>query len=143
MNASTHALLRYVPTLGRLLVAAIFLISGLGKLAAPQATLDYIVSAGLPAPSLAYAVAVLVEIGGGILLVLGYRVRLVALIMALFTLVTALSFHAHFSDPNQTNHFLKNIAMAGGLLQVVAFGAGPFSLDRRFARADATLLQNL
>jgi putative oxidoreductase len=136
MNASTHALLRYVPALGRFLIAAIFLISGLSKLAAPQATQDYIISAGLPAPSLAYAVAVLIEIGGGILLVLGYRARVVALIMALFVLATALSFHANFSDPNQINHFLKNISMAGGLLQVVAFGAGPFSLDRRSARQD-------
>lgn len=131
MNASTHALLRTLPALGRILIALIFLIGGLGKLAAPHTTLDYIISAGLPTPPLAYLVAVLVEVGGGVLLVLGYRTRLVALIMAFFTLATALGFHANFLDPNQMNHFLKNIAMAGGLLQVVAFGAGPFSLERR------------
>jgi putative oxidoreductase len=137
MNTSLVALPRCLPLLGRVLMAVIFLISGIGKLAAAQATQGYIVSAGLPAPALAYSIALLIEIGGGVLLVLGYRARPVALVMALFALATAVSFHAHFADPNQINHFLKNVAIAGGLLQVVAFGAGSFSLDRRSGRQDA------
>ena len=137
MNARVRNRGYYLPALGRWLIAAIFLISGVGKLFAPQATQDYIVSAGLPAPTLTYFVAILVEIGGGIFLALGYRTRLAALVMALFTLATALGFHAHFSDPNQMTHFLKNIAITGGLLQVVAFGAGSLSLDRRSGRQDA------
>jgi putative oxidoreductase len=135
MNASLIASRSYLPALGRVLIAAIFLISGVGKLAAPHATHDYIVAAGLPAPALAYLIAVVTEIGGGILLVLGYRTRVVALALALFALATALGFHAHLSDPNQLNHFLKNIAIAGGLLQIVAFGAGSASLDSRAGRA--------
>lgn len=124
----------YVATVGRLLLAAIFLISGFGKLTAAAGTIGYIAQAGLPAPTLAYAVALVVELGGGILLVLGYRARLVAAAMAVFSLATAFAFHANFADQNQTIHFLKNIAIAGGLLQVVAFGAGSFSLDAKGAR---------
>ncbi|MFK0165190.1 DoxX family protein [Rhizobium sp. NPDC090279] len=127
MNAQSS----YVPAFGRLLIAAIFIFSGLGKIAAPAMTQGYIGSVGLPAPLLAYLAAILVEIGGGILLVIGFRTRIVALVMAGFTVVTALFFHHDFTDQNQMIHFLKNVAMAGGLLQVVAFGAGAFSLDGR------------
>jgi putative oxidoreductase len=126
---STSSYARYLPALGRLLIAVIFVLSGVGKLAAPAATQAYIASAGLPAPLLAYLVAVVVELGGGILLVLGYQTRIVAAIMALFTLAAAFSFHTAFGDQNQMIHFLKNIAMVGGMLQVVAFGAGALSLD--------------
>lgn len=118
-----------VPTVGRVLLASLFLISGFGKLAAPAATKAYIVYAGLPAPDLAYLIAVLVEVGLGVALLLGYRTRLVAALMAAFTLVTAFAFHAHFGDQNQMIHFLKNIAITGGLLQVTAYGAGDFALD--------------
>ncbi|HTH98688.1 MAG TPA: DoxX family protein [Stellaceae bacterium] len=124
---------RYLPTLGRILIAAIFLLSGFGKLADPAGTLAYIRSAGVPLPTLSYAVAATIEVGGGILLILGYRTRFVAAIVAFFTLATALSFHTHFADQNQMIHFFKNIAMVGGLLQIMAFGAGAFSLDARCA----------
>jgi putative oxidoreductase len=120
---------RYLPAIGRLLIATIFLVSGAGKIAAPQLTQGYIASVGLPAPMLAYLIAVLIEVGGGILLLVGFQTRSVALVMALYAIATALGFHTHFSDPNQMIHFLKDIAIAGGLLQVVAFGAGSFSLD--------------
>lgn len=124
----------YVATVGRLLLAAIFLISGFGKLTAAAGTIGYIAQAGLPMPTLAYAVALLVELGGGLLLVVGYQARLVAAALAVFSLSTAVAFHGDFGDQNQMIHFLKNIAIAGGLLQVVAFGAGSFSVDAK-ARA--------
>ncbi|MBN6151852.1 DoxX family protein [Xanthomonas sp. AmX2] len=119
---------------GRLAMAAIFLISGVGKLAAPAATIGYIASAGLPAPQAAFGIAVLVEIGGGVALVLGYRSRWVAAALALFCVATACGFHARFSDQNQFIHFFKNLAMAGGFLQIAAFGAGRYSLDARAAQ---------
>lgn len=128
------AITPYVATVGRLLLAAIFLISGFGKLTAAAGTIGYIAQAGLPMPTLAYAVALLVELGGGVLLVVGYQARLVAAAMAVFSLATAFAFHGNFADQNQMIHFLKNIAIAGGLLQVVAFGAGSFSADAK-ARA--------
>lgn len=118
---------------GRILIAVLFLLSGLGKIAAPTMTQGYIASVGLPAPFFGYLIAIIVEVGGGLLLVVGYQTRIVALIMAAFTVVAALVFHHNFADQNQMIHFLKNIAVAGGLLQVAAFGAGSWSLDARHA----------
>jgi putative oxidoreductase len=121
----------YIAAAGRVLIAVLFLLSGLGKLAAPAMTLGYIASVGLPAPLLGYLIAIAVEIGGGLLLVLGLQTKLVALVMAGFAIATALAFHNNLADQNTMIHFMKNIAIAGGLLQVVAFGAGAFSLDGR------------
>lgn len=116
---------------GRLLIAGIFLLSGFSKLAAPAATIDYIQSAGLPLPQVGLAIAVAVELIGGLLLVLGYRTRAVAAAMAVFTIATAVFFHSALGDQNQFIHFFKNIAITGGLLQVIAFGPGRLSLDSR------------
>ncbi len=120
---------------GRVLIGVLFLTAGLSKLAAPAATQAYIASAGLPAPVAAYFVALFVELVGSVLLLAGFRVRVVAAGLAVFTLVTAVFFHNNFADQNQMIHFLKNVAIVGGLLQVVAFGAGKFSLDHRFSRS--------
>ena len=98
-------------------------------------TQAYIASAGLPFSIAAYFVAIAIEVGGGILLVLGFKTRLVALAMAIFSVAVALGFHHNFADPDQLMHFLKNISMAGGLLQVTAFGAGAFSVDARLGVA--------
>ena len=114
---------------GRILIGVMFLMSGLGKLAAPAATQAYIASVGLPAPVLAYAISLAVEVIGSLLLIAGVRVRAVAAGMALFTLATAVFFHHNFADQNQMIHFLKNFAIVGGLLQVASFGAGKFSID--------------
>jgi putative oxidoreductase len=124
-----------VALFGRLLIASLFLISGLGKVTNPQMTQGYIASAGLPFPLLAYLFAVAVELGGGILLLIGFQTRIVGIVLAVFTMATALSFHHNFADQNQMVHFLKNVAITGGLLQVVAFGAGSFSLDSRLANS--------
>jgi putative oxidoreductase len=120
-----------LPLVGRLLIAAIFIISGIGKIAEPAGTMAYIESAGLPLPRVALAVAVLVEVVGSVLLILGYKVRLVAAALACFTLASAFSFHFDLADQNQFIHFMKNLALAGGLLQVVAFGGGRYSVDGR------------
>jgi len=118
-----------VPPIGRLLLATIFIFSGVGKALAPAGTIGYIESAGLPFATLGLIVAIAVELGGGVLLALGIKTRIVALGLAIFSVVTALVFHNALGDQNQLIHFLKNIAMAGGLLQVVAFGAGAYSVD--------------
>ncbi|AJO79595.1 MULTISPECIES: DoxX family protein [Pseudomonas] len=120
-----------ISLIGRILLSAIFILSGFSKIAAPAAMVGYIQSVGLPFPQLALGIAIAVELGGGLLLIAGYRTRLVALGLAVFSVVTALAFHNNLGDQNQFIHFFKNIAMAGGLLQVVAFGAGRFSLDAR------------
>ena len=122
---------RYLPLVGRLMLGLPFAMSGLGKLGAYGATTGMIAAVGLPFPSLAFAVAVALELGGGLLLIAGYRARYVAAALALFSLVTAISFHSNFADQNQMIHFLKNVMMAGGLLQIAAFGAGALSVDNR------------
>jgi putative oxidoreductase len=133
MNAT-----RYLPFAGRLLIGLPFAMSGLGKLGAYGATTQMIAAVGLPVPPLAFAVAVAVELGGGLLLIAGWQTRLVASALAIFAVATALSFHSNFADQNQMIHFLKNVMLAGGLLQIVAFGAGALSLDNR-NRAPSTL----
>jgi len=121
----------YLPAVGRVLLALMFVISGIGKLAAPDATQGFIASVGLPVPMISYLLAILIEVGGGLLLILGYQTRSASFALAAFTLVTALVFHSDFADQNQMIHFLKNISITGGLLQVAAFGAGNWSLDNR------------
>jgi putative oxidoreductase len=125
---------KFLPLLGRILIGGPFVMSGLGKLAAYGATVGYIAAMGLPVPPLAFVVSVLIELGGGLLLISGYRARAVALAMALFCVVTAIFFHHNFADQNQMIHFLNNVMMAGGLLQITYFGAGAFSLDARTRR---------
>lgn len=120
-----------IPLVGRVLLATIFVLSGVGKIFAPEATLGYIASAGLPFPQLAFLGAVTLEIVGGLLLAVGYQTRLAAIVLAVFTLAAGLIFHGAVGDQNQFIHLLKNVAIAGGLLQVVAFGAGALSLDAR------------
>ena len=122
-----------LPLVGRILVATIFILSGLSKIGAPTATQGYIAAMGLPAPLLAYIGAIVMELGGGLLLLAGYRTKVVAAALAVFSIVTAFVFHHALADQNQMIHFLKNLAMAGGLLQFVAYGAGRISLDSRIA----------
>ena len=126
-----------VAVAGRVLIGVLFLMSGLSKLAAPAATQGFIASVGLPAPVLAYAAAVAVEVIGSSLLIAGVGTRFVAAGMTVFTLATALAFHKNFADQNQMIHFMKNIAIMGGLLQVAAFGGGKFSVDHLLARRSA------
>jgi len=115
------------------MISLLFLLTGFSKLAAPAMTIDLIQSAGLPLPSVAFALSAFVEIVGGITLLLGLRTRIVASILFLFALATAVFFHRNFGDQNQFIHFFKNVAIAGGLLPVVAFGGGRMSLDGRRA----------
>src|SRR6476660_3036803 len=129
---------RFLLLLGRLLIGLPFLLSGVGKLTTYAATTAYIDSVGLPLAPLGWAIAVAFEIGGGLLLVLGFRARGVAFGLAVFTLATAVFFHRNFADQNQMIHFLKNIMIVGGLLQIAYFGAGRFSLDARHPNNAAT-----
>ncbi len=134
MKTATDTNTSLLSAAGRVLLATIFVFSALGKLAAPAATIGYIESAGLPFATLGFALAVAVELGGGLLLVLGAKTRWVAAALAAFSIVTGLAFHNAVGDQNQLIHLLKNFAMAGGLLQVMAFGAGAFSIDARTSR---------
>ena len=121
----------YLPLLGRILIGVPFLMSGLGKIGAYDRVVGMIAAAGLPLAPLGWVIAIAVEIGGGLLLIAGFRVRPAAFVMAAFTLAAAIFFHRNFADQNQMIHFLKNIMLIGGLLNIGYFGAGPLSLDNR------------
>ena len=120
-----------IALLGRVAMSAIFLWSGFNKAMAPAATIAFFGKLGLFNPQAAYGVALLVEIGVGIALLVGWKARWAALVLAIWCLATAWAAHLHFDDRNQLVHLMKNICMAGGLLQILAHGAGRFSLDRR------------
>jgi putative oxidoreductase len=120
--------------IGRCLMAVMFLMSGFGKVVAPAATIAWITSTGLPMPEVAYVASIVIELGGGLLLILGWQIRVLGVVLSLFAIATAFIFHRNVADQNQLFHFLKNIAVTGGLFQLMAFGAGKFSLDARLAR---------
>jgi len=124
---------------GRVLLAWLFLPAGIGKLTGFAGTVGYITSVGMPMPQVAAAVALVVEIAGGLALVLGFGTRVAALVLAFFTLVASFYFHAYWSLPAdkqmvQQLLFNKNVAVVGGLLVLAAFGAGAWSLDARRGR---------
>lgn len=114
---------------GRVLIAAIFVISGFGKLADPAGTAGYVAAMGLPLPEVATWLAIAVELGAGIALAIGFRARSAAAILAVFSLATAVLFHGAIGEQDQFIHFFKNVAIAGGLLQLVAFGGGRLAID--------------
>ena len=122
--------MNWVGLLGRVLMSSIFIQGGIMKAIAPAATMAFFAKDGLPLPGAAYAVALAVEIGGGILFLVGWRVRLSALVLGIWCIATAMVAHYHPENREQMIHFMKNVCMAGGFLQVVAFGAGRLSLDR-------------
>ena len=121
----------YAAPVARLFLAFLFLMAGFGKLMNPAGTIGYISSVGLPLPQLGYAIALAAELGGGLLILVGYQTRLIAPLMAIFTLATAVFFHNNFADQTQQIMFMKNIAIAGGFLALMANGAGPLSIDNR------------
>jgi putative oxidoreductase len=120
----------WVGLLGRVLMSAIFISAGYNKAMAPTATMAMMGHYGLPLPGAAYAVTLIVELGVGIVFLLGYRARLTALVLAVWCIATAMVAHYHPGDTGQMIHFMKNVCMAGGFLQIVAFGAGRISFDR-------------
>ena len=121
--------------LARVLLVALFILSGCDKLTGYAGTVLYIASHGLPFPGVAAAFAVVVELGLGLLVLVGWKARWAALVMAVFTLAAALLFHAYWSDTAAERmsdyvNFWKNMSIAGGFLMLFACGAGRYSLDR-------------
>lgn len=134
-----QALASVAPLLGRLLFAALFIPAGLSKLTGFQGTVGYIASKGLPLPQAGAAAAIVVEVLVALALLVGWRTRWAALILAVFTAAAAVIFHNYWAVPAerqmaQSINFWKNIAIVGGLLFVVAHGAGPFSVDAKGGR---------
>jgi len=129
-NASTLA--KSTELIGRILLATLFVASGLGKIAGYAATAGYMASQGVPGALLPLVIAT--ELGGGLAIVLGWKTRVIAFLLAGFTLLTAVIFHNNFADQIQMIMFLKNVSIAGAFLLLVVNGAGPYSLDARRAK---------
>ncbi len=122
--------------IGRVLIAALFIPGGFGKIAGFAGTVGYIASKGVPLPEVCAAIAIAVELGLGILLLVGWQTRWAALGIAVFTFVITFIFHAFWNVPaeqvmQQQQSFFKNMAIVGGLLSIAAWGAGAWSVDGR------------
>ena len=116
-----------VELLGRVFLSALFLIEGVGKLFTQEQVILYMEDYGVP--GILFSPAVVLEILFPLLLIVGYKTRLAALVMSLFTLTVAIIFHTDFSDGMQLIFFLKDLAIAGGFMIIIAYGANKFSLD--------------
>ncbi|EKF20642.1 DoxX family protein [Nitratireductor pacificus] len=124
MPASTLVLL------GRVLISIIFIVSGFGKVTNIGGTAGYFGSVGLPMPMITAWVVALLELIGGLAVLVGFQTRIAALLLALFCVASAVVAHFDFADQMQSIQFMKNLAMAGGLLVLAAFGPGALSVER-------------
>ena len=124
-----------LPLIGRILIAALFLVAGSRKILLFGAQVGYFTKLGFPVPEVMTVLAIVIEIGGAALLIAGWKTRWVAWLLALFTVIATLMAHRFWEFegaqlPNQLNHFLKNLAIIGGLMFVAAFGPGKASADK-------------
>ncbi|MBL1434468.1 DoxX family protein [Candidatus Wolfebacteria bacterium] len=120
----------WAPVLGRVLIASLFIIAGLGKLMDFAGTVAFATAFNVPFPEVAIVIAIIIELGGGLLLLFGFWSRLVAFKIGLFLLVVTLFFHTDFADQAQMMQFLKNMAIIGGLLYVSVHGARKAALKK-------------
>lgn len=116
---------------GRILLAIIFLLSGFGKLTAIAGTAGYFGALGLPLPTATAILVGLIELLGGLAILVGFQTRIVAWVLAVFTVATALVAHTGWADQMQMINFLKNLAIAGGFVVLASSGAGALSVDAR------------
>ncbi len=133
MNAFFDCFKPHLELLGRVLIAFIFVGAGWSKIGGYEATAGYMQSMGVPGGLLPLVIAL--ELGGGLAIIFGFLTRLAALGLAVFSILSAVLFHANFGDQTQQILFLKNIAMAGGFLFLVANGAGRYSLDAKLFKS--------
>lgn len=125
----------FAAPLGRLLLAFMFFLSGITKISQYEGTQGYMEAMGVPGGLL--PLVILTEAVGGLAIILGYKTRLVAFGLAGFSALSAILFHADFSNQAEMTNFMKNFAIAGGFLTLVAHGGGAYSLDNRFQRSAA------
>ena len=115
--------------IGRVLIATIFVVSGLNKISSFEDTAGYMDKMGVPSVLLPLVIAL--EVIGGLAIILGWKTRLMAFLLAGFTILSAIIFHGNFADQTNMIMFMKNIAIAGGFLFLVAHGPGSYALDNR------------
>jgi putative oxidoreductase len=123
-----YATRNHIPLIARILLSAIFLWSGVGKILNPAATQEYMAANGMPFTSALLIGAIAIEVLGGLSVLLGYKVRIGAIALSVFLVITTLIFHTDLSDQIQQIMFMKNIAILGGLLLLIQYGPGNIAL---------------
>jgi len=127
---------KFGPLVGRILLAAIFLMSGIGKISGFAGTAGYMASKGIPMTDVLLAITIVIEIGAALMLILGYKARLGAAALLLWMIPVTFIFHNFWAMPAdqqmiQQIMFMKNLGLMGGMLYIMAFGSGPMSLDKK------------
>ncbi len=127
---------RYGPLVGRILLALIFILAGINKITGFGGTVGYIEAYGLPMAQVAAIIAIVVELGGGIMIAVGWKARWASAALFIFVLIASVVFHAFWAveaDQVQLQNimFMKNIAIMGGLLYIMVHGSGPISVDKK------------
>jgi putative oxidoreductase len=128
VDAKFHPIQNYILLIARALLSALFIWSGINKILDPVGTQQYMAAYGMPWISVFLVAAIVTELGGGLSVLLGYRSRLGAAVLALFLIPATLIFHTNFADPIQQIMFMKNLAIFGGLLMIVQLGSGQVAL---------------
>lgn len=135
MNAVCNLAKQYAPLIGRILLSSIFIFSGYGKIGGFQQTVGYMASKGLPMTEVLLVLTIIIELGGGLMILLGWRARWAALAIFLWLIPVTLIFHNFWAvDASQMQmqmiQFMKNVSIAGGMLLVLGLGSGPYSLGK-------------
>jgi putative oxidoreductase len=125
----------WIALLGRILLAGMFVVSGFQKISGFEGTAGYIAGRGLPLPQALAVLAILIELGGGILIIIGWKARWAALAFIVFLIVITPIFHGYWASPpeqmvDQQINFMKNVSILGGMVLLLAFGPGRCSVDR-------------
>ena len=125
----------YGPLVGRVLLALIFIIAGFGKITGFEGTVGYMQAYNMPMTQVLAVIAIIIELGGGIMIALGWKARLAAAAIFIFVLIASFVFHAFWAVPAdqaqlQNIMFMKNLAIMGGMLYIIVYGSGPLSVDK-------------
>lgn len=129
MSRSSDNLKTYLPPLGRLLMSSLFIWDGIRQLLSPNVSAQYFASVHMPLPNVAIWISIPIHLLGGIALLVGFKTRWAAALLALLSVGTAFGVHLPIGDAANMIHFYKNLVMTGGFLYVIAFGAGAVSID--------------
>ena len=119
---------QYGPLVGRILLSVIFIVAGAKKIFGFAGTAGYMASKGLPMTEVLLVLTIIIELGGGLMILLGWQARCAATAIFLFLIPVTLIFHPAWADPGEFNSFFKNLAIMGGMMYIMVHGSGPLSL---------------
>lgn len=130
MLANCGVIAKFGPLVGRIMLALLFILAGWNKIPGFENTAAYMAAKGLPMVEVLLVLTIIIELGGGLLILLGWQARWAALAIFLFLIPVTVIFHPFWADPGEFNAFFKNLAIMGGMLYIVVYGSGPYSLGK-------------